>query len=250
MKLYGIIGFPLGHSFSQKHFSEKFEREHLSDYTYRKFELPEIGMLPELLIREPDICGFNVTIPWKVKVIDWLDDIDPVAAEIGAVNTVKVTRRGRKAWLKGFNTDAPAFRDSLLNNLDTLPDTALVLGTGGAAKSVIHTLAELNITAIPVSRKPVRGGYTYDDLPGYLISEAGIIVNATPVGMAPHTEEMPPINYNCLRERQLLFDLTYNPPVTAFLARGEERGCITVNGEEMFLIQAGLAWEIWNDEER
>lgn len=250
MKLYGIIGFPLGHSFSQKHFSEKFEREHLSDYTYRKFELPEIGMLPELLIREPDICGFNVTIPWKVKVIDWLDDIDPVAAEIGAVNTVKVTRRGGKAWLKGFNTDAPAFRDSLLNNLDTLPDTALVLGTGGAAKSVIHTLAELNITAIPVSRKPVRGGYTYDDLPGYLISEAGIIVNATPVGMAPHTEEMPPINYNCLRERQLLFDLTYNPPVTAFLAMGEERGCITVNGEEMFLIQAGLSWEIWNDEER
>lgn len=250
MKLYGIIGFPLGHSFSQKHFSEKFEREHLSDHAYRKFELPEIGMLPELLTRQPDICGFNVTIPWKVKVIDWLDDIDPVAAEIGAVNTVKVTRRGGKAWLKGFNTDAPAFRDSLLNNLDTLPDSALVLGTGGAAKSVIYILGKLNIKVVSVSRKPVRGGYTYDDLPGYLISGAGVIINATPVGMAPHTEEMPPIDYNCLRERQLLFDLIYNPPVTAFLSRGEECGCITINGEEMFLIQAGLAWEIWNDEER
>ncbi|HNX83600.1 MAG: shikimate dehydrogenase [Bacteroidales bacterium] len=249
MRLYGIIGFPLGHSFSQKHFSEKFEREHLSDHAYRKFELPEIGMLPELLVREPDLCGFNVTIPWKVKVMDFLDDIDPVAAEIGAVNTVKVTRHGGKAWLKGFNTDAPAFRESLLSNLDTLPDSALVLGTGGAAKSVIHTLIDLNIIAVPVSRKPVRGGYTYDDLPGYMISEAGVIINTTPVGMAPHTEAMPPIDYSCLREGQLLFDLIYNPPVTAFLSRGEEHGCITVNGEEMFLIQAGLAWEIWNDVE-
>ncbi len=114
---------------------------------------------------------------------------------------------------------------------------------------MIHTLIDLNIIAVPVSRKPVRGGYTYDDLPGYMISEAGVIINTTPVGMAPHTEAMPPIDYSCLREGQLLFDLIYNPPVTAFLSRGEEHGCITVNGEEMFLIQAGLAWEIWNDVE-
>jgi shikimate dehydrogenase len=249
MKLFGIIGFPLGHSFSQKHFTEKFQREHLTDHAYRKYELPEISMLPDLLNHEPDLCGFNVTIPWKVKVMDYLDEIDPVASEIGAVNTVKVTRRGGKAWLKGYNTDAPAFRESLLGNLDTLPDSALVLGTGGAAKSVMYTLIDLNIIAIPVSRKPVRGGYTYDDLPGYMISEAGIIINTTPVGMAPDTESLPAIDYSCLREGQLLFDLVYNPPVTAFLAMGEEHGCITVNGEEMFLIQAGLAWEIWNDEE-
>ncbi len=249
MKLYGIIGFPLGHSFSQKHFTDKFEREHLSDHAYRKFELPEICMLPDLLNREPDLCGFNVTIPWKVKVMDYLDETDPVAAEIGAVNTVKVTRRGGKAWLKGYNTDAPAFRESLLSHLDTLPDSALVLGTGGAAKSVMHTLIDLNIIAVPVSRKPVRGGYTYDDLPGYMITDAGIIINTTPVGMAPDTESMPPVDYSCLREGQLLFDLVYNPPVTAFLAMGEEHGCITVNGEEMFLIQAGLAWEIWNSDE-
>lgn len=246
MKLFGIIGFPLGHSFSQKHFTDKFEREHLPDHAYRRFELPEISMLPDLLRKEPDLCGFNVTIPWKVKVLDYLDDIDHVAADIGAVNTVKVTRRNGKPWLKGFNTDAPAFRESLLNNLTTIPDSALVLGTGGAARGVMYTLIDLNIIAVPVSRKPVRGGYTYDDLPGYMISEAGVIINTTPVGMAPDTESMPPIDYSCLREGQLLFDLVYNPPVTAFLAMGEEHGCMAVNGEEMFLIQAKLAWELWN----
>ncbi len=250
MRLFGIIGFPLGHSFSQKHFTEKFEREHLADHAYRKFELPDISMLQELLHREPDLCGFNVTIPWKVRVIDYLDEIDPVAAEIGAVNTVKITRRNGKAWLRGFNTDAPAFRESLLNHLESLPDCALVLGTGGASRSVIHTLTDLNIIAVTVSRQTVRGGYTYDDLPCHMISEAGVIINTTPVGMAPDTEAMPPVDYSCLREGQLLFDLIYNPPVTAFLSRGEEHGCITVNGEEMFLIQARLAWEIWNIEEK
>jgi shikimate dehydrogenase len=249
MKLFGIIGFPLGHSFSQKHFTEKFEREHLTGHAYRKFELPEIGMLPGLVEKEPDLCGFNVTIPFKVKVLDYLDEVDPVAAEIGAVNTVRVFRRDGKPLLKGYNTDAPAFRESLLRNLTSLPDSAIVLGTGGAAKSVMHTLIDLNIIAVPVSRRLVRGGYTYDDLPGYMISEAGVIINTTPVGMAPHVDAMPPIDYSCLREGQLLFDLIYNPPVTAFMARGEEQGCMTVNGEEMFLIQAQLAWEIWNSEE-
>lgn len=249
MRLFGIIGFPLGHSFSQKHFTEKFEQEHLADHAYRKFELPDPGMLPALVEKEPDLCGFNVTIPYKVKVLEYLDEVDPVAAEIGAVNTVRVFRRGGRPWLKGYNTDAPAFRESLLKNLTSLPDSAIVLGTGGAAKSVMHTLLDLNIIAVPVSRRIVRGGYTYHDLPGYMISEAGVIINTTPVGMAPHTDALPPIDYSCLREGQLLFDLIYNPPVTAFLARGEEQGCLTVNGEEMFLIQAQLAWEIWNSEE-
>ena len=249
MRLFGIIGFPLGHSFSQKHFTEKFEREHLADHAYRKFELQEIGELPALLENEPDLCGFNVTIPYKVKIIEYLDEVDPVAADIGAVNTVRVFRRDGKPWLKGFNTDAPAFRESLLRNLTSLPDSAIVLGTGGAAKSVMHTLLDLNIIAVPVSRRLVRGGYTYDDLPGYMISEAGVIINTTPVGMAPQTDALPPIDYSCLREGQLLFDLIYNPPVTSFLARGEEQGCMTVNGEKMFLIQAQLAWEIWNSEE-
>lgn len=248
MRVFGIIGYPLGHSFSQKHFTEKFEKEKLSDHAYHKFEIPEIEMLPGLLESEPELCGFNVTIPWKVKVMDYLDEVDPVAAEIGAVNTVRVSQRDGKRWLKGYNTDAPAFRESLLRNLTSLPETALVLGTGGASKSVMHTLIDLNIIAIPVSRHPVSGGYTYDDLPEYLVTEAGIIINTTPLGMAPVTEAMPPIDYSCLREGQLMFDLIYNPPVTSFLAMGEEHGCQTVNGEEMFLIQARLAWDIWNDQ--
>jgi len=250
MRLFGIIGYPLGHSYSQKHFTEKFERESIPDHTYRKFELSDIGQLPGLLDREPDLCGFNVTIPYKVKVIDYLDEIDPVASEIGAVNTVRVTRRNGRPFLQGFNTDAPAFRESLLRNLMTLPETALVLGTGGAARSVMYTLIDLNIVPVMVSRRPLRGGYSYDDLPGDVISEAGLIVNATPVGMAPDIDASPPIDYSCLRDGQMLFDLTYNPPVTAFLAEGEAHGCQTVNGEEMFLIQAGLAWNIWNEEVR
>ena len=250
MRLFGIIGYPLGHSYSQKHFTEKFERESIPDHAYRKFELTDIGQLPGLLEREPDLCGFNVTIPYKVKVIDYLDEIDPVASEIGAVNTVRVTRRNGRPYLQGFNTDAPAFRESLLRNLMTLPETALVLGTGGAARSVMYTLIDLNIVPVMVSRRPLRGGYSYDDLPGDVISEAGLIVNATPVGMAPDIDASPPIDYSCLRDGQMLFDLTYNPPVTAFLAEGEAHGCQTVNGEEMFLIQAGLAWNIWNEEVR
>jgi shikimate dehydrogenase len=248
MRLYGIIGYPLGHSFSQKDFTEKFERESIPDHAYRKFELSDIGQLPALLESEPDLCGFNVTIPYKVQVIAYLDEIDPVASEIGAVNTVRVSRRNGRPFLQGFNTDAPAFRESLMKNLLTLPETALVLGTGGAARSVTHTLIDLNIIPILVSRRALRGGYTYDDLPGDVISDAGLIVNATPVGMAPDTEAMPPIDYSYLRGGQMLFDLTYNPPVTAFLAEGEARGCQTVNGEEMFLVQAGLAWKIWNEE--
>ena len=248
MRLFGIIGYPLGHSFSQKHFTEKFERESIPDHAYRKFELSDIGQLPALLESEPDLCGFNVTIPYKVQVIAYLDDIDLVASEIGAVNTVRVSRRNGRPFLQGFNTDAPAFRESLMKNLVTLPETALVLGTGGVARSVTHTLIDLNIIPILVSRRPLRGGYTYDDLPGDVISDAGLIVNATPVGMAPATDAMPPIDYSYLRDGQLLFDLTYNPPVTAFLAEGEARGCQTVNGEEMFLVQAGLAWKIWNEE--
>lgn len=250
MRLFGLIGYPLGHSYSQKHFTEKFEREGLVDHYYRKFEIPDIHDLPGLIESEPDLCGFNVTIPYKISIIDYLDELEQTAAEIGAVNTVSVTRKNDRPYLHGYNTDAPAFRESLIKNLSSLPESALVLGTGGASRSVMHTLLDLNIRAVPVSRQPVRGGYSYDELPGDVINEAGLIVNTTPVGMAPDIEAMPAIDYSYLREGQLLFDLIYNPPVTAFLARGEEHGCLTVNGEEMFIVQAELAWSIWNRQVR
>jgi shikimate dehydrogenase len=248
MRLFGIIGFPLGHSFSQSYFTEKFAKENLADHNYYKFELSSIDQLPALIEKEKELCGFNVTIPYKIQVIRYLDEVDETAGEIGAVNTVRVTRRGGRPYLKGYNTDAPAFRESLLKNLVALPESALVLGTGGASKSVMHTLIDLNIRAVPVSRRPVRGGYTYNDLPGEVIHDAGLIVNTTPLGMAPATEAMPPIDYSFLREGQLLFDLINNPPVTTFLVMGEEHGCQTVNGQEMFLIQAELAWKRWNEE--
>jgi len=250
MRLFGIIGYPLGHSFSQKYFTEKFSRENLADHSYRKFELASIGSLPALLEKEQELCGFNVTIPYKIAVMDYLDEIDANAAEIGAVNTVRVTRKNGKPHLTGYNTDAPAFRESLLENLIMLPETALVLGTGGASRSVMHTLIDLNIRAIPVSRRPVKEGYSYNDLPGEVISEAGLIVNTTPLGTAPATDASAQIDYSFLREGQLLFDLVYNPPVTQFLKMGEEHGCQTVNGERMFLKQAELAWKVWNPQIR
>ncbi|TFH47165.1 MAG: shikimate dehydrogenase [Bacteroidia bacterium] len=248
MRLFGIIGYPLGHSFSERYFTEKFERENLTGYRYKKFELSSLDMLPALLEKEPDLKGFNVTIPYKIQIINYLHDIDPAAAEIGAVNTVRVTRRNGAVHLKGFNTDAPAFRQSLLDNLSSLPESAVVLGTGGASKSVSHILMELNIRVITVSRKPDTGIFTYRDLPGEELHAAGLVVNTTPVGTFPDTEAAPSIDYSWLREGQFLFDLIYNPPQTLFLRMGEEHGCQTLNGEEMFHIQAEMAWEIWNRE--
>lgn len=247
MRLFGIIGFPLGHSFSESYFTEKFRKENLTDHYYRKFELPSIEALPDLIALQEDLCGFNVTIPYKVKVINYLDEIDDTASEIGAVNTVRVTRRNGLPHLKGFNTDAPAFRSSLLNNLSSIPESAIVLGTGGASKSVTFILTDLGIRTVSVSRQATKDSYSYKNLPGEEISGAGLIVNTTPVGMAPLAEACPPLDFSFLREGQLLFDLIYNPPLTRFMMMGEEQGCIAVNGEEMFHIQAELAWGIWND---
>ncbi|MCU0377006.1 MAG: shikimate dehydrogenase [Bacteroidales bacterium] len=250
MRLFGIIGNPLGHSFSQHYFTAKFIRENLKEHSYRKFELTSIDQLPELLERESDLCGFNVTIPYKVQIFRYLDNIDPVAEAIGAVNTVRIIREKGSIVLSGFNTDAPAFRKSLLLNLDKTPEYGLVLGTGGASKSVTYILRELGIKPVPVSRNHVDGGYPYDDLPGDVVSGAGLVINTTPVGMSPHIDNSPAIDYSLLHEGQLLFDLIYNPPVTQFLARGSERGCHILNGEEMFQFQAEMAWGIWNSEVR
>jgi len=247
MRLFGIIGYPLGHSFSQNHFTAKFRKENLSDCSYRKFEIASIDLLPSILKSEPDLCGFNVTIPYKVQVIKYLDDIDKTADEIGSVNTVRVTRKNGKAFLKGFNTDALGFRESLLNYLTAIPETAIILGTGGASKSVFYVLTELGIRSLLVSRDSEKGSYSYQTLPGREIANAGLIVNTTPVGMAPAIDKCPPLEYDYLNGNQLLFDLIYNPPVTKFMQKGEERGCLAVNGEEMFLIQAEHAWRIWNE---
>ena len=242
---YGLIGYPLSHSFSQHYFTEKFKQLGLTDHRYDLFPLRSIDDLTELVRDTRGLAGLNVTIPYKRSIMPLVHVLDPKAAAVGAVNTVVLTG-GRT---QGYNTDVDGFRSTLLPLIGTERPRALVLGSGGACRAVVFVLRELGIRFRVVSRSRETGDLTWDMLEPTVIKVCPLIINTTPVGMAPHTEAMPPIDYSCLREGQLLFDLIYNPPVTAFLSRGEEHGCITVNGEEMFLIQAGLAWEIWNDVE-
>ena len=243
MREYGLIGRPLGHSNSANYFAKKFREEGIADCSYSLFELPAIEALPELLAGHPDLCGFNVTIPYKQQVIRYLDDLSFEARHIGAVNCVR--REGGR--LVGYNTDAIGLRQSLARFLTTLPERALVLGTGGASQAVQYILAEMGIAYDLVSRDAARGNYTYDNLPCEAVEAAKLIVNATPVGTFPRVEEAPRIPYAFLSPEHYLFDLVYNPPLTSFLDYGRQRGAHIRNGEEMFVAQAEAAWRIWNE---
>lgn len=242
MKEFGLIGRTLGHSFSADHFASKFEREGLTDCRYERFELAEIGELPTLMAEHPHLVGFNVTIPYKQAVIPYLDDLSQEAREVGAVNCVK--REGER-WV-GYNTDIIGFEGSLCDFLEEYPERALVLGTGGASQAVQYVLARLGIAYELISRDPARGNYTYDNLPCEVIQAARLIVNASPVGTRPRVEEAPRIPYAFLSPDHYLFDLVYNPPLTAFLEYGTQRGARIRNGEQMLHLQAEAAWEIWN----
>jgi len=245
MKLFGLIGYPLGHSFSQKYFTEKFRAEGRDDHCYELFPLKSVDMLPELISRNPDLCGLNVTIPYKVDVLRYLNEIDPVAEAIGAVNVIRITRKENSVTLKGFNTDAPAFMQTIKNLSKAKLSKALVLGTGGASASVCHVFGLMGIDVIRVSRDASRGDLSYNDVKADILKGADIIVNTTPLGMYPATGECPPIDYGCLLPRQILYDLIYNPLKTEFLLRGDKQGCRIFNGLEMLHRQAELAWEIW-----
>jgi shikimate dehydrogenase len=246
MKLYGLIGYPLGHSFSEKYFTEKFRNEGIKDCSFRMFPLNSISLLPELIKSEPDLCGFNVTIPYKVDVMKYLHSIDPVAEEIGAVNNVKITRSIEGIKLTGNNTDAPAFKLSLEKNITAKPATALILGTGGAAACVWYVLENMGVAVKIVSRGTDKGNLTYNDITPSLLKETDLIVNATPLGMYPDTDNCAPIDYDSLNSHQTLYDLIYNPEKTEFLKRGERQGCKIINGKEMFHLQAEYAWQNWN----
>lgn len=227
MKRYGLIGRPLGHSFSAGYFAAKFRREGITGCDYALYELPSIEALPELLGAQPELQGFNVTIPYKQRIFDYLDDVSEEAARIGAVNCVR--RDGGR--LTGFNTDIEGVRLSLRLLLgDDLPEAALVLGTGGASQAVQYALAEAGIPYAVVSRDPARGNFLYDDLRPEVVAGHRLIVNATPVGTFPH----------------YLFDLVYNPERTQFLLRGERQGARTLNGLPMLEAQAEASWRIWN----
>ena len=245
MKKFGIIGYPLGHSFSPGYFNEKFQNEGI-DAIYEKYELPVITDLQAIIDYTQDLCGFNVTIPYKEKVMSYLDVISPEARAIGAVNVVKVTNKDGKKHLEGYNSDLIGFTRSIQPLLEAHHKKALVLGTGGASKAVMYGLHKLGIETMLVSRYQKNNTIQYEQIDEEVMKEYTVIVNCTPCGMAPHFDECPAIPYCHITPKHLLFDLIYNPDETLFLKNGREQGAATKNGLEMLLLQAEGAWEIWN----
>ena len=241
MKQYGLIGHPLTHSFSKSYFTEKFEKEGI-DGCYRNFDLDEIALVRHILSRHPDLKGFNVTIPYKEAILPYLDELDETTAKIKAVNTVKVLSNGK---LKGFNTDVVGF-EALLERSGFREGSALVLGTGGAAKAVQYVLKKKQIAFQLISRDSSRGDLTYEALTPTLLKEHHLIVNATPLGTFPHVDEAPPIPYDALTQAHTLIDLVYNPAETLFLRQGAQRGAKTFNGLTMLIAQAEASWRVWN----
>ncbi|MDE6802948.1 MAG: shikimate dehydrogenase [Muribaculaceae bacterium] len=244
-KLYGLIGFPLGHSFSQMFFNQKFEAENINA-EYRNFEMPDIGDLMELLSEYTLLEGLNVTRPYKEQVIPYMDEMDETAAGVGAVNVIKFFREGDDFRLKGYNSDVKGFSDSLNPLITPERKKALILGTGGAAKAVAYALGKLRIENRLVSRSAREGVLTYDELDPAIMSEHKIIINTTPLGMYPHVDECPAIPYSDLTPEHLCYDLIYNPDVTLFMHRAAEHGAETKNGLEMLMLQAFESWDIWN----
>jgi len=247
-KLFGIIGYPLEHSFSKAFFEQKFAAEGIENVSFENFSIEKIDLLPAWLNKEKDLCGFNVTIPYKEKIIPFLDKLSPIAKEVGAVNVVKIDRtKNEKLFLTGYNTDVYGFEKSLLERKQSNHNSALILGTGGAAKAVGYVLRKLKIDYRFVSRTSPKNTLTYKQLDRQTIADNLLIINATPLGMFPHTTTCPPIDYTAIGKEHLLFDLVYNPAETLFLKNGKEQGASTQNGYEMLVYQAEEAWNIFNE---
>ena len=244
METYGLIGEKLGHSFSKRYFTEKFAVEKISA-RYELFELPDISHFP-LLVTNNHFSGLNVTVPYKEKVIPFLDELDPVAKAVGAVNTIQFIRSGARTVLKGYNTDVIGFRNSFASLLQPQHKNALILGTGGASKAVAYTLKSLNIDYRFVSRKPSEEAYSYQQLTEKILEKYKIIINCTPIGTFPNNDVAPGIPYQYLSSEHLLYDLIYNPEKTLFLKLGEECGATIKNGLDMLYGQAAAAWVVWN----
>jgi shikimate dehydrogenase len=243
MRIYGLIGHPLTHAYSQRLFTERFAREGLGDHAYRLFDLPDVAGLPALLAEAPELCGLNVTIPHKQAVIPLLDGIGPLAAAVGAVNTISIGRDGTV----GHNTDVEGFRNSLLPLLGNERPRALVLGSGGASRAVAFVLRDLGIRFRVVSRSQERGDLLWDMLDPIIVRACPLVINTTPLGMHPDTEGLPPLPYDAVGPRHLLVDLVYNPERTRFLEEGARRGSATLNGMPMLVGQADAAWRIWQE---
>ncbi|MCD8740603.1 shikimate dehydrogenase [Mucilaginibacter roseus] len=264
MKKYGLIGYPLSHSFSKKYFTEKFEREGIADCVYELYPIEAISNFNEFLHQHPDLCGLNVTIPYKVDVMQYIDWLNAEAKHVGAVNTIRIDKEspisvafqgevgfgGDDFRLEGFNTDIYGFEESLKPLLKSRHKSALVLGNGGAAKAVFYVLDKLEIPYKIITRREQAGTILFDQLTPEMVAENKLIINTTPLGTSPNVDECPPIPYEAITDDHLLYDLIYNPEQTLFMQKGAEAGADVKNGHEMLILQAERAWEIWNSTER
>ncbi len=245
-KLFGLIGYPLTHSFSKKYFDEKFEKEKIINSAFLLFPLIEIHQLPQLINENPKLIGLSVTLPYKQSVIPFLDEMDETAKKIGAVNCIKIKERKTK----GYNTDVFGFRQSIKPFLESHHQRALILGTGGASKAVAFVLKEIGIDCFFVSRNKneKNNTFSYDEINETIVNAFKLIVNTTPLGMYPNINDAPDIPYQFVSSSHLLYDLVYNPTETEFLKRGKQKGASIVNGLSMLHQQAEEAWRVWNFE--
>lgn len=243
-RLFGLIGYPLSHSFSKKYFTDKFLQEKKGDCRYELFPIADISSFPGLLEDHPNLEGINVTIPYKQQVLAYLDALSPEASAVGAVNVIRRTDRG----LTGYNSDVYGFGESLRKHLTPEDTHALILGTGGASRAVTYVLQQQGIRYRLVSRQRRADALQYHELNREVMQQATLIINTTPLGMAPDFSACPDIPYDLLGPGHLLFDLIYNPEKTLFLQRGQARGSRVLNGLEMLHLQAEKSWDIWNGE--
>jgi len=247
MKLFGLIGYPLSHSYSRKYFLDKFQKEKIFGCDYLLFELDQINDITQPIHDNPDLIGLNVTIPYKREVIQFLDEIDGDAENIKAVNCIKIERSGKEIRLKGYNTDVFGFEDSLKPLLQLWHQKALIIGTGGSAKAVSIVLEKLGIDFHYVSRNPKNASeISYDQIDKNIVEDHKLIINTSPIGMHPKINNAPDFPYEFLTQQHLLYDLIYNPSETLFLKKGKEKRAQIKNGLEMLHLQAEKSWEIWN----
>lgn len=242
-KKFGLIGKDISYSFSKKYFTEKFSQDQYENYNYENFDIPNIEEFPNILKNNPNLKGLNVTIPYKEAIIPFLDTVSDKAYKIGAVNVIRVTKNGN---LKGYNSDWYGFKKSLKPLLKPHHQKALILGQGGAAKAVAFALKKLNIEFKFVTRKENKSSIIYNQLDASAFINYQIVINCTPLGTSPNTEEFPQIPYNYFTDKHIAFDLIYNPKETQFLSKAKEFGATIINGEEMLIFQAEKAWNIWN----
>jgi|SRR5665647_425498 len=244
MKIYGLVGYPLGHSFSQKYFSEKFLTENITDCQYQNFELKDLDKEIPRLKNLSNLYGLNVTIPYKTQIISYLDELTEESREMNACNCIKITN-GK--WI-GYNTDVTGFEKSFLPHLKSYHKKALILGTGGASKAVAFVLKKLGIKFLMVTRNNEKSSseINYDDISEKVLADCNIIINTTPVGMYPNVDAYPMLPYEYITDQFYFFDLIYNPAKTLFLSKAEEKGAVIENGEKMLIIQAEESWKIWS----